>query len=126
MRENIELTCIGCPMGCALEVTLEDKKVIEVRGNSCIKGIAYAEKECTNPTRIVTSTVEIENGELDVVSVKTEKDIPKEKIYECMGALKGIKVKAPINIGDVIIQNVAETGVDVIATKRVKCVDKDE
>ncbi|KYH29512.1 DUF1667 domain-containing protein [Clostridium thermopalmarium] len=126
MMENIELTCIGCPMGCTLEVILEDKKVIEVKGNSCIKGIAYAEKECTNPMRIVTSTVEIENGELNVVSVKTEKDIPKDKIYECIKTLKGIKVKAPINIGDVIIENAAGTGVNIIATKRVKCANKNK
>lgn len=120
MSEKRELICIGCPMGCVLEVTLEDKKVVEVKGNSCIKGVAYAEKECTNPTRIVTSTVAVEEGEVAVVSVKTERDIPKEKISECMECLKGVKVKAPISIGDIIIKNVADTQINIIATKGVR------
>lgn len=121
MTEKRELICIGCPMGCQLEVTLEGKKVIEVKGNSCIKGVTYAEKECTNPTRIVTSTIVVEDGELDVVSVKTESDISKEKIFECVEALKGITVEAPINIGDVIIEDIAGTKVNIVCTKEVKC-----
>lgn len=121
MCEKRELICIGCPMGCVLEVKIEDKKVIEVKGNSCIKGVAYAEKECTDPRRIVTSTVEVDNGELAVVSVKTEGDIPKEKIKQCMECLKGVKVKAPINVGDIIIENVTDTGINVVATKVVQC-----
>lgn len=124
MIEKRELICIGCPMGCALEVVIENKKVIEVKGNSCIKGVTYAEKECTNPTRIVTSSVEVGEGELAVVSVKTERDIPKEKIIDCMESLKGIKIEAPINIGDIIIENVADTGVNIVATKGVRCKNK--
>ncbi|QGU94031.1 DUF1667 domain-containing protein [Clostridium bovifaecis] len=124
MSEKRELICIGCPMGCALEVTLEGKKVVDVKGNTCIKGVAYAEKECTNPTRIVTSTVEVEEGELAVVSVKTERDIPKEKISECMEYLKGVRVKAPISIGDIIIKDIASTGINIVATKGVRCKGK--
>lgn len=120
MIEKKELICIGCPMGCLLEVKIEDKKVIEVKGNSCKIGVTYAEKECTNPTRIVTSSVLVEDGELDVVSVKTERDIPKEKIVDSIKALKGVKVKAPINIGDIIVENIADTGINIIATKEVK------
>ncbi|MFU0825495.1 DUF1667 domain-containing protein [Clostridium sp.] len=119
MSENRELTCIGCPMGCMLEVSLEDNKVTDVKGNTCLKGKTYAEKECTNPTRIVTSSVKVKNGEIDAVSVKTEADIPKEKIAECIKDLKGLVVEAPINIGDVIVKNVAGTKVNVIATKSI-------
>ncbi|MEW9096351.1 MAG: DUF1667 domain-containing protein [Clostridiaceae bacterium] len=114
------ITCIGCPVGCPLKVEIENSEVIKVTGNSCNIGIEYAKKECTNPTRIVTSSVFIENGEIDVLPVKTESDIPKSKIEECIKSLKGIKVKAPIKIGDIIVENAASTGVNIVATRNVK------
>lgn len=114
-----ELTCIGCPIGCQLQAKLEGKEVIEVTGHTCRRGEEYAKKECTNPTRIVTSSVCVEDGEIGVVPVKTETDIPKEKIFDCIRALKGIVVKAPINIGDIIVENVLGTGVNIIATRKV-------
>ncbi|KGK89348.1 DUF1667 domain-containing protein [Clostridium sp. HMP27] len=119
MSEKRELTCIGCPVGCMLEVTLENGVVIDVKGNTCLIGKNYAEKECTNPTRIVTSSVKVRNGEINAVSVKTESDIPKSKIMQCIEELKGIIVEAPVDIGDIIVANVAETGVNVIATKGI-------
>ncbi|MBE6069399.1 MAG: DUF1667 domain-containing protein [Clostridium lundense] len=119
MSEKRELTCIGCPVGCMLEVTLENGVVIDVKGNTCLIGKNYAEKECTNPTRIVTSSVKVRNGEINAVSVKTESDIPKSKIMQCIEELKGIVVEAPVDIGDIIVANVAETGVNVIATKGI-------
>ena len=117
--EQRELICIGCPMGCMLQVTLSSGEVIEVTGNTCKRGDAYARKEVTNPTRILTSSVRVSGGELPVVSVKTRSDIPKGKITECMEALTEIEVTAPVEIGDVIVENIAGTGVDMIATKSV-------
>ena len=117
-----ELTCIGCPMGCALVVELEGKEVISVCGNTCKIGENYGKKECTNPTRVVTSSVLVTGGESEILSVKTEKDIPKEMIYECIFALKNVVVKAPIHIGDVILENVLNTGVNIIATKDIKVI----
>lgn len=119
MSEKRELTCIGCPIGCMLEVTLEDGIVVDVKGNTCLRGKTYAEKECTNPTRIVTSSVKVRNGEIDAVSIKTKSDIPKDKIMQCIEELRGVVLEAPVNIGDVILTNVAGTGVNVIATKGV-------
>lgn len=117
--ETRELTCIGCPMGCPLTVELNQGEVVSVTGNTCKRGEVYARKEVTNPTRIVTSSVMVEGGNLAAVSVKTKEDIPKEKIFDCMKALKGVKVQAPVHIGDVIAKNVAETGVDIVATKNI-------
>lgn len=117
--ETRELTCIGCPMGCPLTVEMDRKEVVSVAGNTCKRGEVYARKEVTNPTRIVTSTVLVEGGNLAVVSVKTKEDIPKGKIFDCMKSLKGVKVQAPVQIGDVIVKNVADTGVDIVATKNV-------
>ena len=118
-----ELTCIGCPMGCPLIVTMEAGEVISVTGNTCKRGDVYARKEVTNPTRIVTSTVRVSGGDADMVSVKTKEDIPKGKIFDCMEALKIVTVTAPVQIGEVIIKNVCGTGVDVIATKKVNAVN---
>ena len=119
--ETRELICIGCPMGCPLTVELNNGIVTKVSGNTCKRGDVYARKEVTNPTRIVTSSVIVEGGNLAAVSVKTKEDIPKGKIFDCMEALKGVKVQAPVHIGDVIVRDVAGTGVDIVATKNITC-----
>ena len=116
---TVNLICIGCPLGCPLTVEMEGSEVKAVSGNTCPRGDAYARKEMTNPTRIVTSTVRVVGGHLAMVSVKTASDIPKGKIFDCVKALKDVEVKAPVKIGDVIVENVAGTGVNIIATKNV-------
>lgn len=115
-----KLTCINCPVGCSLKVEMDGENVICVSGNTCRRGEIYARKEVTNPTRIVTSTVKVVNGTSGTVSVKTKEDIPKEEIFACVQALKGIEVQAPVHIGDVILENVAGTGVDIVATRNVE------
>ncbi len=120
--EKIELTCIGCPLGCAVQVTTDGGKVLEVKGNTCPRGDAYARKEVTNPTRIVTSSVRVFGSKTGAVTVscKTRTDVPKNRIFDVTAALKGVSVPAPVHIGDVIQTNVAGTGVDMIATKTVE------
>lgn len=121
--ERKELICIGCPLGCNLTVEMDGGQVVSVNGNTCKRGDDYARKELTDPRRIVTSTVPVAGGNLAVVSVKTASDIPKGKIRECLCALKGVTLTAPVQIGDVIVENVADTGVDVIATKSISAVE---
>ena len=118
--EEKNLICIGCRMGCPLTVKMEHGEVVSITGNTCKRGDIYARKEVTNPTRIVTSTVRITGGSEAMVSVKTKEDIPKGKIFDCVKALKNIEVAAPVHIGDVLVKDVAGTGVDVIATKNVE------
>ena len=117
--KTVNLICIGCPLGCPLTVEMEGNEVKSVSGNTCPRGDAYAKKELTNPTRIVTSTVRVSGGKLAMVSVKTQSDIPKDKIFDCVKALKDVELIAPVKIGDVVVENVAGTGVNVIATKNV-------
>ncbi|WP_455544545.1 DUF1667 domain-containing protein [Intestinibacter sp.] len=119
VSNKIELICIGCPLGCNLTVDMNGSEVVEVSGNNCKKGKEYAVKEVTNPTRIVTSIVRVKNGNIAVVSVKTKEDIPKSKINACVKALKDVEVEAPIKIGDVLVSNVADTGVDIVATRNI-------
>ncbi len=116
----IELTCISCPLGCPLKVeTDEAGQVVQVTGNTCKRGEIYGKKEVTAPERTVTSTVQVEGGAAPLVSVRTRGDIPKGKIFQCMEAIRGTKVQAPVHLGDVVIENVCGTGVDVVATKTV-------
>ena len=115
-----ELICIGCPMGCSIVVEMEDGKVLSVTGNTCPRGESYARKEVTNPTRIVTTTVRVDGGKVPMINVKTEQDIPKDKIFECIAALRGVTMKAPVHIGDIILENVADTGVNIVAAGNVE------
>ena len=117
-----ELTCIGCPMGCALTVEMENGEVTNVTGNTCKIGDNYARKEVTNPTRIVTSTVVIDGGVHARIPVKTATDIPKSAIFKVMDDINKVRVKAPVKIGDVVLKNVAGTGVDVVATRNIAAV----
>lgn len=118
--EEKKLICIGCPMGCLVTVVMENGEVVSVTGHTCRRGDDYARKEVTNPTRIVTSTVKVTGGSTDMVSVKTGKDIPKEKVFVCVKELKNVVLKAPVHIGDVVVSDIAGTGVDIVATKTVE------
>lgn len=118
--EKRELICIGCPMGCMVTVELDGDIVRSVSGYTCPRGKTYAEKEVTDPTRIVTSTVKVIGGVRERAACKTASDIPKAKIAEVMKAINAACVHAPIRIGDVLVENAADTGVDVIATANVR------
>lgn len=121
MEEDMrkEFTCICCPLGCQITVTMENGQ-FTIFGNNCPKGEKYVKDEMTNPTRMVTSMVPVQGGEIPVVSVKTKEAIPKDRIKDCIQALKGISIDAPVKIGDIIIENVCGTGIPIIATKNVK------
>ena len=114
-----EMICIGCPMGCYLTVDYVGTKIDNVSGNRCKVGLEYAEKEVSNPQRTLTTTVKVKNGNLPLVSVRTNKTIPKSRILDAMNLLAKIEVEAPIKIGEPIIQNILDTGVNIIATKNI-------
>lgn len=119
--ETRELTCIGCPLGCALRVELNDAgEVVSVLGNTCKRGEEYGRREVTAPVRMVTSTVRVTGGKAAVVPVHTATDIPKGKIFDCMDEIRNAVVAAPVEIGDVVIENVAGTGVSIVASKAVE------
>lgn len=116
--EKKELTCICCPMGCALSVELEGKNVLSVSGNTCKRGDTYARDEVVRPVRMVTSIVKVKNGKLKMLPVKTKEPIDKSKIKECLDALKNIEVQAPIHIGDIVVENAA--GVSIVAARNIE------
>ena len=115
MENTRNLTCIICPLGCALTVEFDsDGKVNKVSGNTCPRGNQYAIDECTNPVRTITSTVRCKDG--GVVAVKTSRPVPKAKMFEVMEKINSAEAKNSVKIGDVIVANVCDTGADVIAT----------
>ncbi|WP_456398559.1 DUF1667 domain-containing protein [Mesoaciditoga sp.] len=117
----IEMTCIVCPIGCHLKVKVDkDGKFLSVTGNRCPRGAEYAKQEVTNPRRVLPTSVKVKNGELPLVSVRTENAIPKRLIFEAMKVIKSIEVEAPVKRGQVIVENLLDTGVNLIATRTVK------
>ncbi|MBQ7392522.1 MAG: DUF1667 domain-containing protein [Clostridia bacterium] len=113
-----ELTCIVCPIGCQLSVTLESDVVTEVTGNTCPRGKQYAIDECTHPVRTVTTTARTSDG--GVIPVKTDRPIPKELMFECMQAIDSAIVSLPAHIGDIVIENLLETGANIIVTANME------
>lgn len=114
--ETKELICIGCPMGCYLTVKIHDGEM-NVSGNTCPRGADYAKKELTDPRRILTTTVKVDGGTHAVIPVKSQSDLPKGKLFSCLWILKETQVKAPVQIGQIIVENIAGTGVDIVAAK---------
>ncbi len=112
MNERI-LTCIICPKGCRITVTADENGILKTEGNSCPRGREYAVNECTNPLRTVTTTVRCDNGE--VAAVKTDRPIPKEKIFDCMKIINNCIAHLPVSIGDVIIKDVF--GSNIVASE---------
>ncbi|MEA2022456.1 MAG: DUF1667 domain-containing protein [Candidatus Caldatribacteriota bacterium] len=118
-----EIICVSCPKGCRITVKNRGKEIISITGNACPKGIKYAEGEFINPLRILPTTVKVIGGEFPLVSVKTEKAIPKRLLLKAMAEIAEIEVKAPIQIGQVIKDNLIGTGVRLVATRNVKKVN---
>lgn len=110
--------CIGCPLGCRLEVDEDEgHQIVEIRGFSCKRGKEYAAQEHTAPQRIVTTTVVITNALYARLPVKTSLPVPKRSVVEVCKALRHTCVQAPVKLGDVIVANVLGYGVDIVATR---------
>ena len=113
-----ELICITCPKGCHLKVDIENDYA--VTGNSCPKGAEYAVNELKNPKRVVTSTVRTDSVVYPRCPVKTNGAIPKEKMFEAMALLDDIVLKAPVSVGQKVVENLFGTGIDFVATRNIK------
>ena len=111
------LTCIACPNGCQLEVDEEGGRVIKVTGNKCEKGEVYAKQEIENPMRVLSSTVLAKGLNLKLVPVRTNKPIPKARIFEAMAEIRKIKLDKPVKAGDVIVKNFFGLDADLIAAR---------
>lgn len=111
-----EMTCILCPMGCRLEVTQDEAGAIFVTGNTCKRGAQYGEQEFLSPMRVVTSSVRVAGGARPLCSVKTAGQVPKQAIGRVLGEIRSAIMPAPVAIGQVLLRDVAGTGVNLVAT----------
>lgn len=109
--------CIKCPLSCEIELLEEGNEILEVKGYTCPQGEKYVTEEFTNPVRTLTSTIRVQKGVLPVLPVRSEEPIPKNMMKECVEALGTVRVKAPVKRGDIICENIMETGVNVIASR---------
>ncbi len=113
------ITCINCPVGCRMKVTLNDAgEVIRVEGNTCPRGDKYARQECTMPLRMITAVIPAEGSPVPL-SVKTAEPVPKHLIPQVMEALRSLKIAAPVALGEAVLTDVCGTGVNIIATRSI-------
>ena len=112
----MNLTCIVCPKGCDLEVTMKDGKVEKVEGNVCKRGFDYAVNEITSPVRVITTTVSTPFGRLPV---RSDKPLPKEDFRMYMDKIREVKIIGSVKIGDVVVEDIDGNGVNIVATGNV-------
>ncbi len=117
MKENKALICVTCPMGCRLDVVLEDGQVVAVEGQGCKRGLAYARDEIANPRRVVTTTVRVEAGRHPLLPVYTDGPFPRGRIFDLLAELRRVAVSAPVQAGQVILADALGTGIQVLASR---------
>ena len=125
MTTEKEITCIVCPIGCKILVRSEETRLDILKGNKCKKGVEYARNEVFDPRRMLTSSVLVKGGEWSLVSVKSTHPVPKEKIFPILQEIQKTTIKAPVKSRQIIIKNVANTGIDIISTKTVNPLKKE-
>lgn len=113
-----KITCIECPKSCTLIVNIEDDKIISIGGYECPKGQDYARLEVENPLRILTSSVLTKNLKLKMIPVKTDKPIPKDKLFKGMNEIKKIIIDKPVKVGDIVIENFLGLKANLITTRQ--------
>jgi CxxC motif-containing protein len=112
-----EIICISCPLACRIQLTLDDSgEITRIAEYQCKLGKEYAEQECKSPQRVLTATVKTEGSARRLLPVRTNKPVPKDMLGDCMTALVDVKVRPELKIGDIIVQNILGTGVDVVCT----------
>ena len=114
------ITCIICPLGCEIEVEDKGDKDLIIRKYQCKRGQKYAEEEYLAPTRILATTVKIRNYIYPVIPVRTRGAVPKKLIFDCMNVLKTVEIEGPVKVGDVVVENILNSGIDIITTDGYK------
>lgn len=110
------ITCITCPVGCDITVQGDKNEITSITGYDCKRGEVYARNEFTHPSRILTTLVKVNGGNVPLVPVRSTKPVPMEKIMDCMAIIKNTQINAPVQALSVVVPNIMETGIDIIAT----------
>lgn len=119
--EERDMVCIVCPVGCHMQIVEDSTSETgyKVSGATCNRGPVYGVKELSNPTRLLTSTVKIKGGTLPRLPVRTDKEIPKDKIFEVMDVINKIELNAPVQMGQILAENILGLGVNIISSRSV-------
>ncbi|MBC7109058.1 MAG: DUF1667 domain-containing protein [Methanomassiliicoccales archaeon] len=118
----MRLVCIACPLGCELLVR-EDSGRVLVQGNRCTRGEAYAREEMTDPKRVLATSVKVLGGDYPLVSVRTDRPVPKRLIPEIMAFIRTLRVEAPVELGQIIVEDLLGSGAKLLATRTVRRAD---
>ena len=118
-RESHEITCIICPIGCRARVTIDNGEITEIDNVECPRGEEHIRKEIEAPMRDFFTTVKVRGARIPVLPVRSTQPIPKEKLMECTLELAKMVLDTPIKEGDVIIENILNLGIDIIATRNL-------
>jgi CxxC motif-containing protein len=119
MKEQLKILCITCPKGCSLEVTREGETIVEIKPG-CKRGHEYVGRELTDPRRMVATTVKVKHGNHPLLPVYTAAPFPKGKIPLLMQALREVEVDAPITMGMAVVENVLDSGIDILASRDIR------
>ncbi|MEA3238776.1 MAG: DUF1667 domain-containing protein [Candidatus Bipolaricaulota bacterium] len=115
-----KLICVSCPIGCEIRVKMVDGVVTSISGNRCPRGEAYARQEAIDPMRVLPTSVRLVGGDRPLVSVKTDQPVPKRLIGQIMNHIRTLSVNAPVEIGQVLTENILGTEANLIATREVR------
>jgi CxxC motif-containing protein len=113
-------TCIKCPLGCQIELTEEGGTIKTIEGHTCPQGELYVKEEFSHPVRMVTTTIVVIDGVLPRLPVRSERPVPRSLVKECVSKLSGVQVKAPVRCGDIIYENILDTGVHILASRNLE------
>ncbi len=120
-----EFVCIGCPMGCPLQLTHEGPTIVEVKGHQCSRGSKYAKQEFTDPRRSLSTTIRVRGGRWARLPVKVTRQVPKERVREVAALIHGIEIEAPVAMGQVLLRNVlGDSAIEVVATRSMPRLDR--
>lgn len=114
-----KIICTVCPNGCEINVIELNTEIYNIKGYKCERGREYAEQEITNPARIITTTIKIKNGRIKRLPVRSKTAVPKNKIFQVMEKIRSIEIEAPVEEGDIIIENVLDEEISIIASKSI-------
>jgi len=114
-----KLTCVSCPIGCGITVRIEDNVVTRIAGNQCPRGETYAQQEAIDPMRVLSTSVRVIGGEFPLVSVKTDRPVPKRLILQIMNYVRTLSIEAPVKIRQVVAEHLLGMSASLVATREV-------
>lgn len=125
MSDTRKFVCIGCPMGCPLQLEHEGREIKEISGHECNRGAKYARQEFTEPRRALSTTVAIRGALWERLPVRVEGTVHKDRVMEAVRRIHALRAEAPVRLGEVLIEDLlGEKGLKVIATRSMERVKK--